>query len=212
MKRMTHNKTASEAYNLVEEHEVEHEDDASPSLGRPAKKKHFEGSHVFATGLSLVCLIAAYIAVTPQLRLAWLLRFDGQIVAVGFLLGVMNLCTSTVVPHALLLLEARFGRSSLRNYEALLQSQLWSPGASPMWRLILSLLVALPLGLSVAYKRFLGGNSSASITMPFSEVGYWKPHPAHLHGADLSISTALTSLALARGLLLVMRTTISQRP
>lgn len=139
-------------------------------LGKPARKALFEKGHVFATALSWICLLAACLTVTPQLRLAWLLRFDGQIVVIGFLLGVMNLCTSTVVPQTLLLLERRFGRSSLQNYEALLQSRPLSPGTSPVWRLTLAFFVALPLGLSVVYKRFLGGTSSASIIIPSSEV------------------------------------------
>lgn len=153
-------------YGLVSQHDT----NLAPALGKPKKKKPFESSHVFATALSWICLVLAYVTVTPQLRIAWLLRFDGQIIVVGFLLGIMSLCTSTVVPHAMLLLERRFGRSSLQNYEALLQARPLSPGASPLWRMILAFMVALPLGLSVAYKRFLGGTSSASIMMPSNEV------------------------------------------
>ena len=150
---------------------AEHDADLPPlPLGKPATKARFEKSHVFATAISWACLVAACITVTPQLRLAWLIRFDGQIIVIGFLLGVQSLCTSTVIPPALLLLEARFGRSSLQNYEALLQSRPLSSGASFVWRVTLTGFVALPLGLSVAYKRFLGGAGSASITVPQNEV------------------------------------------
>lgn len=165
-------------YELASEHDTEPPLPALP-LGKPARKPHFEKSHAFATTLSWICFLASCVTIAPQLRLAWLLRYEGQIVVIGFLLGVMNLCTSTVIPQVLLLLERRFGRSSLQNYEALLQSRPLSPGASFVWRFIMAFFVGLPLGLSVVYKRFLGGMSTAEITMPSSEVSSVNMSPQH---------------------------------
>lgn len=148
-------------YDLV----AERDGTTPPTLGAPAKKRRFELVHVLATVISWLCLVVAYITITNHLRLAWLLRFEGQIVLIGLLLGIMNLCTSCVVPYAFLLLEARFGRSSLQNFDALLTSAILSPGVSIVWRLALGFFIVLPLALSIAYKRFLGGSSSAHITL-----------------------------------------------
>ena len=148
-------------------------DDKRPDLDfdRATKKQRFEYVHVLATTLSWLCLVVAYITIAPRLPLAWYLGFNGQIVVIGLLLSIMNFCSSTVLSYTFLLLEARFGPSSLQNYEALLTSRITSPGTRLIWRSALGLLILLPLGLSVAYKRFLGGTSSAYITMePTGEV------------------------------------------
>ncbi|KAK3715418.1 hypothetical protein LTR37_007146 [Vermiconidia calcicola] len=113
----------------------------------------------------------------------------------------MNLCTLTVVPYTFILLEARFGSSSLQNYEALLTSQVLSPGAKLIWRLALGFFIVLPLGLSVAYKRFLGGTSSAQITVDppgqygidFPDISTWAPSGDAIYLLATSISPFLSA-------------------
>lgn len=82
-----------------------------------------------------------------------------QLIVLGFLLGIMNLCLSTVSPFFMLLLEARFGRSTLQNYSGLLQMQMFAPQLTFHWRVAHFTLLALPICLSVAYKGFNGGSS-----------------------------------------------------
>lgn len=64
------------------------------------------------------------------------------------------------VPWSMSLIEARWGSSRLQNYDAILRNSVFATGAGQVWRLIISLLIALPLCLSVAYKRYLGGEST----------------------------------------------------
>nr|POE61020.1 hypothetical protein CFP56_64729 [Quercus suber] len=142
------------------------ENDDIRSLGVHSGRRYFETMPLIAVSISLLCFFVSILIITPTLKLAWLLEYNGQIIVIGFLLGVMNLCTTTVVPHVLLLIEARFGISSLQNYEGLLTNRPLSPRLSLYWRLTLALLLALPLGLAVAYKRFIGGLSTIQIA-PF---------------------------------------------
>lgn len=143
----------------------------SHRVGKSARKARFEPVALLAVAISLVCLALSVCVVTSRLRIAWTLGFNGQIIAIGFLLGIQNLCMAAVVPHGLLLLECRFGKSTLQNYESLLANRVFVPRSSLIWRLVLTTLIALPLGLSVAYKRFAGGSSTALIRDPgFIEV------------------------------------------
>jgi hypothetical protein len=120
-------------------------------------------------------------------------------VAIGFLLGIMNLCMETVLLFSFLLLEARIGPSRLQNFEAIITGKFLSPSISFGWRLVLLLLIALPLGLSVAYKRFLGGTSSAEITSPvqygidFPRLGNWAPPNDPIYFLTSSIGAFLAA-------------------
>lgn len=53
--------------------------------------------------------------------------------------------------------EARAGQSTLQNFDAILRIGYFSQAASLCPRIILLFLFALPLGLSVSYKNFIGG-------------------------------------------------------
>ena len=123
------------------------------------KRKRFETIPLVTAAVASLCLALSYFVIAPSSRASWMLGFNGQIIVIGFLLGVMNLCTGAVVPHALLILEARYGRSRLQNYECLLTNKVLAPKASLLWRILLIMFMALPLGLSVAYKKFTGGHS-----------------------------------------------------
>lgn len=136
----------------------------SRDFGVPTRRSRFEPVPLLAALASVLCFGLSVMVITPDLKLAWPLEYNGQIIVVGILLGVMNLCTGTVVPHALLLLEARFGKSTLQNYEGLLTNRILTPRVSTTWRVILFVFIALPIGLGVAYKQFSGGKSSIRIT------------------------------------------------
>ena len=95
---------------------------------------------------------------------SWRLKPESrQLIVVGFLLGIMNLCLSSVTTTLFLLLEARFGPSTLHNYDGILRSNCLRSRLSLVWRLILVLMMALPLALSAAYKNFLGGESAVQV-------------------------------------------------
>jgi hypothetical protein len=140
---------------------------SSPPLGIPSCKRTFEIVHISATILSWVCLITGIISVTPDIGVAWWLRSSGQLVVLGFLLGIMNICTSTVVPRAMIAVESHCGPSTIQNYDALLTARVLAPKTSLIWRATIAVFIALPLGLSVAYKRCLGGISGHHIDSNF---------------------------------------------
>ena len=71
----------------------------------------------------------------------------------------MNICLASVASHLFLLIEARFGRSIIQNYDGVLRGQVFALRLSFIWRSVLGLILILPIGLSVAYKSFTGGES-----------------------------------------------------
>lgn len=137
-------------------------------LGKPTRKPKFLKTDFCVVLGSFVCLAAAISTVTPRLSLAWQLGFENQIIVIGFLLSLMNLALKKLTPTLLLLLEARWGPSTLQNYDAILRNTLSASHTGWIWRLTIFFFLLLPLALSVGYKRFTGGASSNVITNPFS--------------------------------------------
>jgi hypothetical protein len=169
------------------------------ALGQPCEKRLISRTHGSAAAISLICLLLGILSIMPNLKIAWRLQFSGQIVVIGFLLGIMNLCMQTVLLFSFLLFEARIGPSRLQNFEAIITGKFLSSSISFGWRLVLLLLIALPLGLSVAYKRFLGGTSSAEI-MPlvqygidFPQLGNWAPPNDPIYFLTSSIGAFLAA-------------------
>ena len=117
--------------------------------------------------LSLTCLVISICVVTPRLGLAWQLEFEGQIIVVGFLLGIMNLCLRRGVSMWFLIVEQRWGGSTLQNYHAILRNTALLSQTSLFWRGTILALIILPLALSVAYKRFSGGESRTNVYSDF---------------------------------------------
>lgn len=113
-----------------------------------------------------------------------MLGFQGQIILVGLLLSAMEICTSVVLSSAFLLVLARFGRSRLQTYQAILTRKfLTGSNIGKRWRFVLLLSLLLPIGLSVAYKNLLGGTADAlfkpgspgSYGLDFPRIGSWTP-------------------------------------
>lgn len=128
-------------------------------LGKPTVKKRFHALDLLTTSLSFVCLALAVIVVASE-NISWRLSANNyQLVVLGFLLSIMNLCLGSISPTLFLLLEARFGSSTLQNYDAILRNQPLRSQLSIIWRLVLALTLALPIALSAAYKSFTGGQS-----------------------------------------------------
>jgi hypothetical protein len=114
-----------------------------------------------------MCLTAAVLAIANE-SVSWYL-------GVRNLLRVMNICLNSVAPTLFLLFEARFGLSTLQKYEEILRNQLLRSQLSILWRLAIGFMLVLPLGLSVAYKAFQGGESarSANATIYTGNISYY---------------------------------------
>lgn len=155
--------------------------DAAVAFGRPARKRNFGILDSIAVFVSLLCLVLGVIVISPSLTLSWQMGYQNQIIVIGFLISVMNICAERVVPSCFLALEAR-GKSRLQNYNAILTNKFLSSHISWYWRVLMILFLALPLALSVGYKKFLGGESTTGLK-PFSGlygisypiIGDWTP-------------------------------------
>lgn len=154
----------------LEDEEVVVQDDHGRSLGKPTAKNQFDRIDIVATFVSMLSLLAGLVVVANE-RVSWQLGTSTyQLVIVGFLLSIMNICLTSISPSFFLVLEARFGSSTLQNYEGLLRNHMLKSQMSLVWRIVLGCMLLLPLGLSVAYKAFLGGSSELSVS-PHEYIG-----------------------------------------
>ncbi|KAL9102775.1 MAG: hypothetical protein Q9163_002093 [Psora crenata] len=145
------------------------------AVGKPRAKPILNSIDVLAIFTSVASLIASICVITPDWSPSWQLGFEGQIIVIGFLLSVMNLCMMRIAPTLFLILETRWGNSRLQNYESILRNTVTLSHTRLIWRLTLLILILLPLGLSAAYKRFSGGHSTLRITAPYP--GYYGVAP-----------------------------------
>lgn len=121
------------------------EEVSGPCYGKLTTKKQFQITDLLAVALSLVCLAMATTAVANT-DISWRLGVcNRQLIVLGTLLSIMNLCLASVTPILLVLLEARFGPSSLHNYDNILRNQPFARRLAPAWRFLLVLLMGLPL-------------------------------------------------------------------
>ena len=79
----------------------------------------------------------------------------------------MNLCLKRVISSWFLVFEERWGGSTLQNYDAILRNTALLSDTSFLWRGTILALIILPLALSVAYKKFTGGESSTNVYNDF---------------------------------------------
>lgn len=130
------------------------------AVGIPRTKRRLTLINLAAAIVSVACMAAGLASVAHE-DLSWQLgRGAYQLIILGFLLSIMGLCLSTVVPTFFILIEAHRGSSFLQTYDAILRNAPMGPNIPVYWRLVLAGMKALPLGLSVAYKSFAGGESS----------------------------------------------------
>ncbi len=130
-----------------------------PPLDKPSKKQRINTLEIVAAVLSLIYLILAVKSVASE-SVSWRLgQGNNQLIVVGFLLSIMNLCLASVATKVFLILEAWFGSSKLQNYDGILRYHILASKLSITWRFILVIMLAPPIGLSVSYKRFTGGES-----------------------------------------------------
>lgn len=142
--------------------------DSDICLGKPDRKAVLDSIDFGVVLCSFVCLVVGICIITPRLSLSWRLGYFNQLILIGFILSIMNLLLKKLTPTLLLSIEARWGTSTLQNYDAILRNSVFSSHTAFLWRLTILIFILLPLGLSVAYKRFTGGRSSAIITNKFA--------------------------------------------
>ncbi|KAL9111060.1 MAG: hypothetical protein Q9227_004493 [Pyrenula ochraceoflavens] len=141
------------------------------ALGVPESKGACNIFDLFATTVSIVCLIIGICVVTPRLPAAYRLGLARQLQVIGLLLTIMNICLKHLLPKLLLGIEAAYGKSRLQNYDAILRNSALKSHTSLLWRTTLLLLLCLPIGLSLAYKTFINGVITSSIHVSNSTHG-----------------------------------------
>ena len=162
-------------------------------LGRPAKKRKIHAFDAFAVGLAFFCAVLGVMAVANN-KFSWHLGVANyQLIVIGFLLSIMNLCLGIVAPVLFLLLEAKFGPSVVQNYDAILRNKPLASGLNILWRVVLGIMVALPLALSIAYKTFTGGESALKVIdsdyiSEASFYGMFPPPGVKSIGASIGLS------------------------
>ena len=128
----------------------------SKSIGEPAYRKPVNFNDVFILTTLMLCSAAALITVRVT-AVAIYLGQTYQLVLLGFLLGIMALCSQRQCLRFFLVIQARYGDSTLQNFEAILRFDAFSTDITRPVKFALLSLFALPLGISAAYKLFTGG-------------------------------------------------------
>lgn len=168
----------------------------SNRYGVPATKPRISWSDILVVAITISCCSLA-VAVVAHNHLAWWLGVTYQLVVIGFLLSIMNICLSFIAPTFFLLCETRVGRSVLQNYDAILRGSPIGAGIGYSWRTILLLLSILPLGISAGYKLFTGGSSATAIRpgQPLygSDFGMYAPPGLQLISQPTGISLMLNA-------------------
>ena len=130
-----------------------------PGVGKPARKHRLTLIDILTLILSMLCLGVGILLVRHD-PLAATLGQTYQFVLLGFLLSVMGFAVKRQTQLLLITLEARYGKSSLQNYDAILRNDNLAPLVGIALRISLLALFILPLGLSAAYKTFGNGKTT----------------------------------------------------
>ena len=139
-----------------------------------------------ATAVVLLGFISASTAVLNR-STAVFLGQTNQLIIVGLVLSIMGYCTQRQIKRLSLYYEARAGKSTLQNFEAILCTDYFSQAASVQPRLVLLFLFALPLGLSVSYKKFIGGFTTIGVQSTDATFGPTAAPGYQLIGNGLSL-------------------------
>ena len=140
------------------------------SLGQPIEKPYYTTQDVFMIFLSLLCLFLGIMAVA-YVPLAGHLGQKNQLVLIGLLLSLMGACTQKQTQLLLITLEARFGASTLQDYDSILRYSILDGNVNWVLRVAIGSVLALPLGLSASYKQFVGGTTTIHINSTMLDVG-----------------------------------------
>lgn len=157
-----------------------------PSLGKPSKKRIVSWKDILLIAVVVGCLAAAICSVFQNSSAVYLGQTN-QLVIVGFCLAVIALITQRQLSTAFLLYQVQHGTLTLQDLEAIIRTSLFISRTGVLSRLLLLLLLGLPLGLSVAYKRFVGGFSSIEIEGQAGMFGLSSPPGYQRIGLGVSL-------------------------
>lgn len=150
----------------IEVHQLEQE-----AAGVPSRKRIVSEKDIGVLSIQAVSLTLALLTVFHQGIASWL-GVIRQLIVIGFLLAVMALALHEEVLRTVLIFLGYRQASSIQDIDAFLRKDLFAPKVSLYLRLTLVLLIGLPLGLSVAYKVFVGGYSQKTIQGGDASFGY----------------------------------------
>lgn len=141
------------------------------TLGKSGERHLYEWSEALVVASSILLSSLAIIIVFYQ-PVAVNIGQNYQLIIIGLLLSLMNLCTETISAVVFIQLERRWS-SILQNYDVIIKKSLLGSIAnrrvvSHRWIPTLSVATVLPLALSAAYKRFTGG---IALTSPSRSEG-----------------------------------------
>ncbi|KAL8669790.1 MAG: hypothetical protein Q9168_005636 [Polycauliona sp. 1 TL-2023] len=164
-----------------------------PSFGKTTAKKAFHTLYLLAAAISLVCLALAIVTVAEE-NVSWRLGINNhQLIVLGFLLGVMNLCLSSVTPMFFYSSKPASDPRHSKTTTVSSATKSLARSSADFGRIMLSLVLALPLGLSVAYKTFTGGESVKIVNVEAyignkSYVGVFPPPGMQGLGSNTGVS------------------------
>ena len=138
-------------------------DRVSHSLGMPSRRRSLNILDVLVVLVSWICLAIAVIAVTPRLDVASTLRLKHQLQVLGLMLSIMSQCLRTLAPKLWIMSEAWCRKPKLQNFDAIIRNPVLTSNAHFVWRALLLTFIILPIGLSLAYKVFVGGYSTHNL-------------------------------------------------
>ena len=142
-------------------------------LGKPIEKHYYNRPDIFMIVLSLLCLLLGILAVA-NVPLAGRLGQKNQLILVGFLLSLMAACTQKQAQLLLVTLEARFGSSTLQNFDSILRYSMLDANVDFALKAAIVFTFVLPLGLSASYKQFVSGSTALRMdpaSLAFGPVG-----------------------------------------
>ncbi|KAI9801245.1 MAG: hypothetical protein M1833_002815 [Piccolia ochrophora] len=142
-------------------------------------------------GATAVAVLASFTALTAVLYrpAAFYLGQTNQLIVLGLMLAIMGKCAERQIQRLSLYYEARTGKGTLQNLEAILRTDYFPKTASLQLRLLLLFLFALPLSLSVFYKKSVGGFTTVGIPSTEADFGYTAAPGYQLIGDGLSLLT-----------------------
>ncbi|CAG1986860.1 unnamed protein product [Fusarium graminearum] len=165
------------------------------ALGVPKKRNLCDPSEVAALLLSICCSITGLICCFHRATAANVGQ-KYQLIIVGLMLSIMDLCTSKLSTTVFLQLETRWA-SLLQNYDVIVKrsvlgSLLNMRRGSQRWTLLLSASLVFPLLLSVGYKTFVGGTITNQVFASGGEYGLTGPVGLARYSAGSSLMVNAT--------------------
>ena len=146
-------------------------DRVNHSLGKPSRKTNLKILDLLVVLVTWICLAIAVIAITPRLDVAWTLRLQHQLQIIGLMLSTMSQGLQVLAPKLWIMVEAWCSKPKLQNFDAILRNSTMISNAHLVWRAVLLAFIILPIGLSLAYKVFVGGHSTHDFGTHTSSYG-----------------------------------------